>query len=734
MSDIPRERLYQLLPALYRRRDVEHGEPLRALLAIMERELRAVEADIEGLYENWFIETCDDWVIPYIADLLGVRGLGDSDMAALGQRARVANTLRYRRRQGTRRALEDLIQDATGWTARTVELYEHLGTTQHVRYPRPGKGALADLRAIPDAAVLDGPFDPCARLVDVRAAADGSGPSTGAVRGRPGVANLAVFLWRLESHGVTGSPAAACDPSFPGRYTFDPLGRDTALFTRPDIGRGDAVSASAVAPGHAEALVPGPIRCGALRADLDQYCAAHVDTVSDQRPLATSFYGSGRSLAIYRDRVLIPPIEIVSADLTDWPEPAAGTVAVDTRLGRIAFPAAHAPVRTVHVDYHYGFSASIGGGPYDRSATIAGSETEPWRITVRSGAAVGSTTIQEALTAWAEAGRPRGVIRIADSGLYTGPLAIVLGPGGRLVIEAADGVRPSLHPDGPIRVRTSGTGSRSGATDSAALVLNGLRINGTVRVAGELELSIVHCTLTRSDAGSPDQDVLVTSGNAGRAAVIIDSSVVGPLALDDACRSVTVRDSIVGARPEPDLIAPALRAAGPRPGPLTTVERTTVLGGLLAWEIEHVSESIVTGPVQAERLQVGCVRYSYIVPGSRTPGRFRCQPDLALDERLRELAGEAGARGLPAPATLPPDERARVLARLEPRFTSGRPDHPGLGQLAQSSAIELRAGAEDGSEMGAFCTLAQPRRETSLHQVVREHAPAGLDIGIFYIT
>ena len=76
MSDPPiTERLYALLPLFIRQRDADNGQPLRALLAIMETQFQRVEDDIAGLYDNWFIETCAPWVIPYIADLLDVPGL-----------------------------------------------------------------------------------------------------------------------------------------------------------------------------------------------------------------------------------------------------------------------------------------------------------------------------------------------------------------------------------------------------------------------------------------------------------------------------------------------------------------------------------------------------------------------------------------------------------------------------------------------------------------------------------
>src|SRR6266700_3778775 len=72
MSVDPRiDRLYNLLPVVYRQKDTELGEPLRALLQVIAEQVNIVEDDIAQLYDNWFIETCQDWVVPYIADLIG---------------------------------------------------------------------------------------------------------------------------------------------------------------------------------------------------------------------------------------------------------------------------------------------------------------------------------------------------------------------------------------------------------------------------------------------------------------------------------------------------------------------------------------------------------------------------------------------------------------------------------------------------------------------------------------
>src|SRR5713101_1538411 len=65
------DRLYKLLPTVYRQRDAEQQWQLQAILRVIAEQVNIVEEDIAQLYENWFIETCQDWVVPYIGDLVG---------------------------------------------------------------------------------------------------------------------------------------------------------------------------------------------------------------------------------------------------------------------------------------------------------------------------------------------------------------------------------------------------------------------------------------------------------------------------------------------------------------------------------------------------------------------------------------------------------------------------------------------------------------------------------------
>jgi hypothetical protein len=135
-----------------------------------------------------------------------------------------------------------------------------------------------------------------------------------------------------------------------------------------------------------------------------------------------------------------------------------------------------------------------------------------------------------------------------------------------------------------------------------------------------------------------------------------------------------------------------------------------VIGEVAVHAIALAENSIFTSPVRVARRQVGCVRFCAVPKGSRTPRRYRCQPDLA--------AAEPGF----------------AAGRLVPSFTAERYGQPGYGQLRLSAPRELREGAEDGSEMGAFCHLKQPQRESNLRIRLDEYLPFGLEAGLVYVT
>jgi hypothetical protein len=119
------------------------------------------------------------------------------------------------------------------------------------------------------------------------------------------------------------------------------------------------------------------------------------------------------------------------------------------------------------------------------------------------------------------------------------------------------------------------------------------------------------------------------------------------------------------------------------------------------------------------------VRFSYVDDlVSVTPRRYRSQPDLALENRRKQLH----------PAPLPPVQAARIRSEMRPDFTSRVYGQPAYAQLGHTTGWGVRTGAEDGAEMGAFEQLKQPQREANLRIRLDEYMPYGLQAGILYVT
>lgn len=149
------------------------------------------------------------------------------------------------------------------------------------------------------------------------------------------------------------------------------------------------------------------------------------------------------------------------------------------------------------------------------------------------------------------------------------------------------------------------------------------------------------------------------------------------------------------------------------PGAAFISRTSTVIGKIHAREFGTVSNCILlarlsladswSAPVWTERKQTGCVRFSFLPFNSIAPRRFHCQPDSADSAR-----------------------------RLSPRFTSLNYGQAAYGQLSMSTADEIRCGAEDESEMGAFHHLYAPQRDRNLRIRLREYLRVGLEAGLIY--
>jgi hypothetical protein len=698
------ERLYSLLPAVHRIRDYEQGGPLRALVEVLAQQGTVLEESLEQLYDDQFVETASPWALPYIGDLLGIAGLPGEPLTP---RAEVANTLSYRRRKGTAHVLERLARDVTGMPARAVEFFQIIATTQHVNHVRPENVAWVSLKSAARLEQLGGAFERLEGAADITHTAEVRRIQTG--RGRYDIPNVGIFLWRLRAYRLTRSPAApATDAgSVAGRcFRFHPLGCDAQLFNRP-VTEEDPVTLAQPAnvPERItrRAMYDHPGRFyGALRSIL-------VETVS----------GSGAIHTL--------PVEAVRVcNLDGWdagPFPAGCVVSIDPVLGRMRFADAQAnpPLAT----FHYGFTADLGGGEYDRGTAaddvgllvyVSMREEDVPRPAPDRPHFPNFRSIDGAL---GYLGVNTGIIEIVDNGRYPIDTALTEldARGRRLTLRAGDHVRPVIALDGDLRLR-------GGPDDSISL--DGLLVTGGGLVVtspggmvdGLGRLRIRHCTLVpglaldeAGDAVHPGVPSLTVQSAA--TGVEIERSILGAVQAEMDAR-ITIDDSIVDSGSTGGVAYEG--CAGCAFGAALAVRNCTLVGKVKADAFELASNTLFLAevaaaddpalwpcPVEARRTQEGCMRFCYVPPGSRTPRRFQCLPVRDADD-----------------------------ARLRPWPESLRYGDPWYGALPASAPAQVRRGAEDEGEMGAFHLLYLPQREAHLRARLDEYLRFGLEAGVFY--
>lgn len=782
MDSMKKDRLYELLPAIYRQRDAEQGRPLRALLRIITEQVNIVEDDIRRLHENWFIETCANWVVPYIGDLIGytpVHAAGhprQTDTAAeqlrnafLIPRREVANTIRYRKRKGTLALLELLAGDVSGWPARAVEFYRLLAWTQHLNHLHPQRARTVDLRDGAGLDLLNGPFDLQAHGIDVRRI------SSTCSRRYFNIPSVGLFVWRLKTYPVTQTPASCGEGIRSHCFTFSVLGNDAPLYMRAEPEADPTLIAD-------EENLPVPIR--------RRFFAEQTGKIYG--PLGGIRIWKGVKKGRGRIRLRAVPIEqIVPADLSGWQyQPRRNTVAVDPVLGRIMFPSRLSPKNGLWVSYRYGFSADMGGGEYGRR--LFQPESPPARIYQvckkiafenpdedRHGCADRGKevypTILAALQQWMADRPEHAVIEILDSSVYTEPVRIDFDAGGEtdgvdrsLQLRAANRKRPVIRlvdweADQPDSMVVIGSGRDRFTLDGIMVAGHGIQLYG-----GLAEFVVRHSTLVPgyvlSDACVPrhpaDPSLEIFSPEV---CVRIEHSITGSIQIDPAvmlaeiegngghptsgthsvpgdeasmaaqCQGIgrevrldpirlCISDSIVDAT---DPSEEAIGSPGcPVAHAVVTSQRVTIRGQVQVHAITLAEDSLFVGRVMVARRQQGCMRFCSVLPGSRTPRRYRCQPDLVI-AAVEKAHGDGLISGAERNELL-----TREQARVRPIFNSVRYGTPTYMQLAESCAEEIKRGAEDESEMGAFHDVFQPQRLANLEARIQEYLPAGMDAAV----
>ncbi|GAB4574772.1 MAG: hypothetical protein Kow0077_22960 [Anaerolineae bacterium] len=683
------ETLYNLLPAVYRLRDAAlaedpaRGGPLRQFVAVLAEQALVVEESIYQLYDDEFIETCAEWVIPYIGDLIGARliEMPDDDDVRFSRRAQVANTIATRRRKGTAAILEQIARDVMGVPARAVEFFQLVATTQHLNHIRLAHAVTPDLHDTLALEDVDSPFTTIPRTADVH--------RIQSRRGKYNLPNVGIFLWRLGVYPLTNIPAFVVDDR---RFLFNPLGIDTQLFNLPEP---EELITELAQPVH----TPHPISRLRLRAALNTYY--------------------GRALTLFVDGAPVPASSVQVCNLADHPDGSGNwahqpedAIGIDPVLGRIHFPVNTPPPDQVAVTFHLPYVRPIGGGEYERDRY---DPEEATIVPVDTLAELIAGIDQMRLSPPPSDGEPPGgVVEIVNSHTYP------FNPGGgttleanaHLVIRAAQVKRPILQLAAQWEVQ--------GAGDSR-LTLDGLCITGApIRVSGAVEeVTLRHCTLVPglelARDGTPlhgDAPVLIIETSVP-CRLIVEDSILGPVRVAEGGR-VILSDSILDATTDDGIVyaAPGATPAERRPGGAFQMTNCTVRGACYTVEIEEASNCIFLAEapasipaVAAQRQQSGCIRFSYHPQAVRLPRRYRCVP-----EDLTTGTNDA------------------------PIFVSKQYGQPGYFQLEPQTPASIRRGAEDAEEMGAYHDGYQHLRERNLVYRLEEYLRFGLQVGIFYVS
>ena len=701
--------------------------PLESLLMLIQEQLAAVAYDLDQLYDDQFIETCADWVIPYIGDLIGYQSVHGIAPSMDNPRSEVANTISFRRRKGTILVMEQLARDATGWGAHAVELFRVLADTQYMNHIRLENHYAPDLRRWQPGLYIDRGFDRTAHKVDVRRI----GSSIAKEQGRYNIQNIGTFLWSLSAYSITGSPASPLASNAAGEpqcYRFNPLGMDIPLFHK-------AASQGADITAPAQPFnVPDRLLRRALCADIQQGVGAN-------------YYGPGSSLLLSINGHPLNSYQIRVGDLAgfdgSWANlPADKTYAavVDPELGRIALPPSSAASTNLTVSYKYGFNAPLGGGEYPRAADPDGFlvTNEAWVFPYPDTALPARyNTLQQAIdfaiAQFPLNGRiaveigPTQTISITGTPPGTPALTAHIPAGATLELRAAEGALTSLFLDQELFITgdasstfalnglliAAGPGMTPAVPSPVALLrLPALLSDGSPNLLGQL--SVTNCTLVPGwSVESSGQPVFpaapALAAEPSGLQVTVARSITGAIQASQLA-TVSASDSILDATASTGIAYTSVNGENNGAGGALTLDGCTVIGKVHATELTLVSNSIFwaaltvgdtwSAPLIADRKQEGCVRFSFLPVGAIIPRHFKCVK--------------------------------QALASAQPIFFSLRYGAPGYAKLLAFTSDAVRRGASDAGEMGAFHFLLAPLREADLRVRMVEYLPVGMEFGIVY--
>lgn len=831
--------LYRLLPSMYRGRDDKRE--LERFVALFGHEAARLRAQIDRLGQDFYIDSCQDWVIPYIADLLDT---GIIFNQGARNRADVKNTIKWRRQKGTLAGLEDITSEIGGWGAHAVEMRERLVWSQNLNHRRLQAIHAVDLANGSRLARLRTPFDLSCRSVDFRPANE--------IAGAYQTGNVTFSVWPVPSQ-----PWVGADPfnGGDGRYFFDPLGRDRILHS----GSGSAAATNSDpssdtpnesplphvrhasilardfqdhpkryfgAPGGFSVYEDGILLCESAGTVASQSVTPSVafaelsefeglraanptifaessaqfriaairlrlktETVNGKEELvvphvaakfssnyevdesqgaldtAANTYSKGIKFCPPRHQPFLV-LEIKSqGGVADFPKceiivrnsagqsmlvylPAIAGLAADQSVhlyvaddGSTYFASADNPAGEIDLNPDSTSSGAflwrhLARGSDGQARRAPGSSSQfrqavyrslccwdwplrnppkpgevafdpergrfmfpageepagrltvafhfaitgevgagpyfqgerpPATATVAKIAKARHRTIQAAVDQTSRPNAGPVIIEILDSHTYAEAVTVNENFSGGLIIRAAPLQMPVVRSPGGPAFKVAGT--------AKFVTLSGLVIaGGAVDIsANTADVGLRFCTLDPATSGI----VAAPSGPGLR--LDIRNTITGPIAASSDVKTLQLVDSVV----QDTGAASAISATHG-----VSMEHVTVLGAVQAGVLE-VSNSILLGPVSVTNADVCCFRYSRHDKELPVRRRFRCTTAF-------------------------------------PIFASLRMEHPGYVHVMPTTAAAIRAGAEDGGEMGAFYRAGIPWREQNVRSKLNQYMPAGV--------
>jgi hypothetical protein len=189
--------------------------------------------------------------------------------------------------------------------------------------------------------------------------------------------------------------------------------------------------------------------------------------------------------------------------------------------------------------------------------------------------------------------------------------------------------------------------------------------------------------------------------------VISEFSILGPI-WSASLTTINLSDTILDSTAKTRMAYCALD--GHSGGAPLTLQGCTVVGKVHAEILTLVSNSIIWAALAAgdtlasglvaDRLQTGCVRFSFLPFNAVTPRRFECVE--------------------------------QALASAQPVFFTTQYGQPSYVKMWACTDNSIRRGADDGGEMGAFHSLLAPLRESDLSIRLQEYMPVALAAGLIY--